>query len=182
MGDPWFRLAETTDWADFAAECRRLGYEHDAAEIETACRGGGFTPRESIGVLRGFWQRNFKAEIASDISRMAAEEHGNATAVIARLRDREHGCPPSMRRIVIAAFDQTCEHCGGMGGATTGPDGKPWHVDRIDPRRVREYTATNVTLACATCNMKRRCDRAPLGARSLGEVQVGRARTIGYVE
>lgn len=60
-------------------------------------------------------------------------------------------CPQDLRRRVIEEFHHQCSYCLGFGSYTDGPDGKPWHVDRIDAGRM--YEAGNVTLACATCNV-----------------------------
>lgn len=69
----------------------------------------------------------------------------------------EKTCPRALRRKVISAFENRCVHCGGEGEGNNGPDGKPWHVDRIIPgSRGGGYTPENITLSCNSCNTHRK--------------------------
>jgi hypothetical protein len=63
-----------------------------------------------------------------------------------------------LRIRAIVAFDGMCAYCGECGDERLGPDGRPWHLDRIWPGALGgEYTEDNVTLSCSTCNCSK-CD------------------------
>lgn len=62
----------------------------------------------------------------------------------------------NLRPQVIAGFEHTCQHCGGIGSEEMGPDGNLWCVDRIIPGSMGgRYEPANVTLSCWSCNSKR---------------------------
>lgn len=85
--------------------------------------------------------------------------------------ERQPQCPSVLRRAIVYAFDGTCEYCHGTGTKELGPDLRPWHVDRVRPgRRGGVYTPDNVTLACRTCNLKKKANSAPAGTRTLTDV------------
>jgi hypothetical protein len=66
-------------------------------------------------------------------------------------------CPRDLRLLVIHAFCSTCQYCNKSGDETLGPDNRRWHVDRVIPgSKGGEYTPDNVTLACATCNVRKK--------------------------
>lgn len=71
------------------------------------------------------------------------------------------GCPPALRQEVIEQFQQTCQYCHERGTVDAGPDGDRWNVDRMVPgSRGGEYDPENITLACASCNRKKRTQDA----------------------
>lgn len=83
-------------------------------------------------------------------------------------RDYDHWSP-RLKLDLLSAFDLTCQHCHQRGSAIRlGPDGEPWHVDRLDPDR--GYVRDNVTLSCASCNRGRR-GKASDEIRSLAEAK-----------
>lgn len=64
--------------------------------------------------------------------------------------------PSVLRRRAIVAFDRTCAYCSRQGDDLTGPDGKPWELDRIKPGAAGgEYVPENVALACGPCNRRK---------------------------
>lgn len=65
--------------------------------------------------------------------------------------------PRKTRQIIIERCEHTCQYCGDHGNATHGLDGKPWHIDHIEPWSLGgSNDESNLTLACATCNVKKR--------------------------
>lgn len=65
--------------------------------------------------------------------------------------------PPKTRQAIIEECTQTCQYCGKRGNTTQGPDGNPWHIDHIEPWvSGGSNDRSNLTLACATCNMKKK--------------------------
>jgi hypothetical protein len=84
-------------------------------------------------------------------------------------------CPNALRRAIIHEFQSCCEYCHRRGTKEFDPDGHAWNVDRVVPgRRGGIYTPDNVTLACRSCNGKKKSKDAPLGTRTLSELQHGR--------
>jgi 5-methylcytosine-specific restriction endonuclease McrA len=83
---------------------------------------------------------------------------------------REH-CPERLRHEAIRLFNRTCQHCGRPGSEEAGPDDRPWHVDRLVAVGRRRYEPTNVTLACARCNLRRGAKPAPRNIRSLADLR-----------
>lgn len=78
-------------------------------------------------------------------------------------------CPPQLRREVIKAFLMECQYCNRHGDEANGPDGKPWHVDRLIPAsRGGNYSPENITLACGSCNRAKGAKMAPTITLSLG--------------
>lgn len=64
--------------------------------------------------------------------------------------------PQAARVKIIALYGRTCAYCEVAGTATLGPDGRPWHIDRIVPAsQGGTYEESNVALACGTCNRKK---------------------------
>ena len=50
----------------------------------------------------------------------------------------------------------TCLYCQRVGTQDAGPDGRQWHVDHIFPKaRGGDDGDDNLTLSCATCNLKK---------------------------
>ena len=92
-------------------------------------------------------------------------------------------CPATLRKRVREAFDYTCQYCGLRAhpgeqeriqlspGVTALTDG--WmSVDRIIPgAHGGKYEPSNVTLACATCNTLKSDTDAPIGIRSLADIE-----------
>jgi hypothetical protein len=64
---------------------------------------------------------------------------------------------PMLRVRAIAAYDCVCAYCCEEGNEHRGPDGKPWHLDRIIPGYLGgDYVADNVALSCCACNCAKR--------------------------
>lgn len=62
----------------------------------------------------------------------------------------------NLRLGAIEEFGRVCSHCGRQGDELSGPDGRPWCMDRIVPGAVGgKYQPDNVTLSCWACNSKR---------------------------
>lgn len=77
-------------------------------------------------------------------------------------------CPPGLRLEVIEAFGSVCQYCQRRGEGDLGPDGRPFHVDRIIPgSRGGNYSPENVTLSCAACNSRKRDREVPTGTPTL---------------
>lgn len=170
---PWHQLPETTGWDALEEECVRLNVPEQAQSIISACRLGGFTPREGIGILRAIRNRNYCVDLPELFERFA--DRGQPVGeVLRRLRNHKsyvpERCPVALRRQVIDAFGYICEYCGRRGVSGADPDGKPWHVDRLIPLEAGRYEPTNVTLACARCNLRKCAKPAPPGTRSLADV------------
>lgn len=54
-----------------------------------------------------------------------------------------------------------CSYCGGDGDHKRGPDGRVWHVDHVYPRKHGgDNEPDNMTLSCATCNLKKNAKSA----------------------
>lgn len=80
-------------------------------------------------------------------------------------------CTKELRLEVIARFNATCVYCGHNGDSENGPDGKPWHIDRILPgSKGGKYVASNVTLSCGPCNSSKGAKMAPSHVLSLGAI------------
>lgn len=86
--------------------------------------------------------------------------------------EKEPTCPASLRRAVIYLFKARCEYCQQTGTKELGADQKPWTIDRVVPgKRGGVYAPDNVTLACRFCNTKKRSNQAPVGTRTLADLQ-----------
>lgn len=78
-------------------------------------------------------------------------------------------CPAKLREEVIEIFNRTCSYCFTVGDDLNGPDGRPWHIDRLLPgRRGGAYSPENITLSCGTCNISKGAKLAPEGVMDLG--------------
>lgn len=87
-------------------------------------------------------------------------------------QNRAKGCPQDLRRLVIHAFGSVCQYCNQAGMNGFGPDGRVWHVDRIVPgSRGGAYEPSNVTLACATCNLRKSTREAVTTPRCLSQIE-----------
>ncbi len=83
-------------------------------------------------------------------------------------RPNYQSCPPKLRLEVIDAYQQTCSYCGRKGDAHD-PDGRSWHIDRIIPgSRGGSYSPENIALSCATCNIRKGANLAPVPVSDLG--------------
>lgn len=61
-----------------------------------------------------------------------------------------------MRARLIEHAGPVCWYCGASGSDDAGPDGKPWHVDRVVPGALGgTYHRDNVALSCAACNTEK---------------------------
>lgn len=81
-------------------------------------------------------------------------------------------CPHALRRAVLHAFAARCEYCKQAGTKELGPDGSPWHIDRVVPRQNGgTYAPDNVTLSCKSCNHRKKTKDAPAGTRTLSLIQ-----------
>lgn len=61
-----------------------------------------------------------------------------------------------VRGRIVARCKQRCAYCHKPGDETRGPDGRPWHIDHIVPFSEGGPTVpSNLTLACATCNISK---------------------------
>ncbi len=166
---PWQRLPEGTSWNDLRRDCQGLGISpKEVRRIVKACQSRGFTPKEGIGIVRSLRQRHIILWIAEDIRDRFAGR--TARDIIKAARRQRERCPAELRQKVILLFDRTCQYCGGKGSKDAGPDGRPWHVDRLLARD-RRYHPTNITLACARCNQKKGPKRARQGVRNLADVR-----------
>jgi len=59
-----------------------------------------------------------------------------------------------------------CSYCGRQGEPGIGPDGKPWHMDHVEPlSKGGNDHESNIVKACARCNMKKSstCAYPPIG-------------------
>jgi len=177
---PWHQLPDDLPEDRLALECVRLGLgRRRALGVGHACQDRGVPPKLGVGIVRALRQ-GFNYVCIDEVIR---EFPGSPEELYERCRGGRYrgssrpSCPRGLRRMVIKAFDRTCEHCGRRGTATKGPDGEPWHVDQIEP--LAGYRPHNVTLACARCNLKRNAKPAPEETRSLADVCEGsRTRTI----
>jgi len=91
----------------------------------------------------------------------------------------------SLRIRAIVAYGQTCAYCSRQGVALLGPDGKAWHLDRINPGALGgEYVAENVCLSCQTCNLRKSDAPSQVLVRNLLAVETGveASRTTGAIE
>lgn len=87
------------------------------------------------------------------------------------IRPDYSNCPVAIRSEVIRRFERTCVYCGNSGDEKNGPDGKPWEIDRIVPGSSGgSYEASNITLSCKECNMKKGAKMAPQNTFSLGDL------------
>lgn len=69
---------------------------------------------------------------------------------------------PSFRAAIISRDGQTCSYCGVSGSDLVGPDGQPWHIDRVVPgSKGGRYVDSNVKLSCGTCNRSKGAKTAP---------------------
>jgi hypothetical protein len=85
-------------------------------------------------------------------------------------------CPRSLRLQVIEVMEHYCQYCQRKGTAEIGPDGKPWHIDRIVPGRIGGlYIPSNVTLSCGKCNISKKDKIQPGPTASLASYQMGSA-------
>jgi len=73
-----------------------------------------------------------------------------------------------------------CAYCGNEGNATTGPDGKSWHMDHVTPlSRDGEDCISNMVKACATCNLsKGRKIQNPLDGTPTAAAMLHRSLTL----
>ncbi len=68
----------------------------------------------------------------------------------------------NLRIATIARFNGVCQYCEQVGTVSRGPDGTPWHIDRITPAKEGGmYTPDNVTLSCAQCNQQKGAKLTP---------------------
>ena len=175
---PWHQLPDDLPEDRLALECVRLGLgRRQALGVVHVCRDRGVPPKLGIGIVRALRQSfNYVCidEVIREFPGSPEELYESCRGGRYRGSSRPR-CPRGLRRMMIEAFDRTCEHCGRRGTATKGPDGEPWHVDQIEPRA--GYRPHNVTLACARCNLKRNAKPAPEETRSLADVVKDREKT-----
>ena len=68
---------------------------------------------------------------------------------------------PSIKTVVRRAKKSlqhvvSCAYCAKVGNQETGPDGKNWHIDHIEPKSLGGTNhPTNLVKSCATCNIKK---------------------------
>lgn len=178
---PWHELPQSTGWLDVTRECHRLGLGPRATEeIVRACRERRFSAKEAIGIVRAFRHKGISWDIAGSIRELRDRGLG-PREIIKGVRElgrrpgvKREQCPRPLRREVIRAFDLTCQYCGARGTPEEGPDGKPWAVDRLVPAALGgQYTPDNMTLTCASCNLKRSTKPVPTDTRSLADMRRG---------
>lgn len=88
---------------------------------------------------------------------------------------------PSIKTVVRRAKKSlqhvvSCAYCAKVGNEETGPDGKNWHIDHIEPKSLGgSNNPTNLVKSCATCNIKK-------GARRLmpvsGTITAGNSKVM----
>jgi len=118
----------------------------------------GYSKRQTQRIMRGLEESGLLVLVAeaNGIRPTTYRIDVGAGSLKPQFRAADHKLSRSMRRQVIAEFNQTCRHCQKRGNDTHGPDGRPWHVDRLLPGQSGGvYEWSNVVLACATCNQKR---------------------------
>ncbi|HEX4347585.1 MAG TPA: helix-turn-helix domain-containing protein [Vicinamibacterales bacterium] len=95
-----------------------------------------------------------------------------ADVPIPRESENSHNpqCPIVLRRAAVLSFGQRCEFCRRGGTKDLGPDDRPWVIYRLPAARSGIYSPDVVTLACRTCNSKKREALPIVGARSLKDV------------
>jgi 5-methylcytosine-specific restriction endonuclease McrA len=78
-----------------------------------------------------------------------------------------------LKRRALHVFALHCAYCGQQGSPQVGPDGRPWHLDQINPaaRGGPGYVATNVALACGSCNSRKHAATTGWSARSLADLE-----------
>lgn len=66
---------------------------------------------------------------------------------------RQETDKPSLKLRCLDAYERRCAYCERAGDDRAGWDGLSWELDRIVPGKFGgEYCASNVCLACRSCN------------------------------
>lgn len=64
--------------------------------------------------------------------------------------------PKRLRHHVAKRCNHSCQFCARPGTPDADPDGQPWHIEHVIPvSRGGPTRADNLTLACASCNLRK---------------------------
>ena len=64
--------------------------------------------------------------------------------------------PNRLRLYIAKRCHHTCQFCARPGTPENDPDGQPWHIEHVIPvSRGGPTRADNLTLACASCNLRK---------------------------
>jgi len=114
--------------------------------------------RLAISLMAGFVSRQREASKLARQLEVVVQELSEAQAIIKCEGDPidRRRIPNWLRQYVIERDGQRCQYCGSQGTFALGPDDESWHIDHVIPiDRGGPTRADNLTLACATCNVRK---------------------------
>lgn len=127
--------------------------------MTVAALGIEFTPRTRP-------EDRMRAAQARQLARLHAQNRGlnHLDQYLPAHFRRKAGVIARSRRQLTSVL--ACAYCNKVGSTGTGPDGKVWHMDHVEPlSQGGNDHESNIVKACARCNMKKSSTRAypPIG-------------------
>ena len=149
-----------------------LAAHHTAEELKRSHSDG--TPPERADVYIDWWCKH------GDATRLPGQTQASLVGFLEISRDLEGALrphdifrrplSPAVRGAIRRRDGNRCAYCGEMGDDTTGPDGRTWHVDHVQPwSKSWDDSPSNLILACSRCNSKKRDNDAETFKKQLAE-------------
>jgi hypothetical protein len=156
----------TERFNEVATELIDAGYN----QIPEAMRLMGYSKGKSHAGSDIFLTKEYLSEIYQQEPEDLHPEH-----VLPIFPRRLHPCKRNtpfgkLRSDIGNSQDWTCSYCCQRGTPESGPDLRQWHLDHIYPKsKGGDDLSDNLTLSCATCNLKKHARTALEFFRSLRE-------------
>jgi hypothetical protein len=148
-------LVARTDLREDAEHAYRRGYRDGFIEaynaVEDGLEQGGVA--QVLWHLFEFWQHDLYAWQHGELRRFEEPPDFVLPDVV-----RRRTIGTAQRRRIVERCGFRCAYCRRYQESfTEGPDGRPWHIDHVQAlARGGTHTEDNLTLACATCNSRKR--------------------------